>query len=91
MGRRLAFVLRDPGCILRCEFYLLQEDRAFVGMFYGIWHPTWVMFITIPVFYIIAEKIDRMTRTRDYAAIKNAYGKKDGKNPGHKGKDGFNR
>lgn len=64
---------------------------CFVGMFYGIWHPTWVMFITIPVFYIIAEKIDRMTRTRDYAAIKNAYGKKDGKNPGHKGKDGFNR
>ena len=64
---------------------------CFVGMFYGIWHPTWVMFISIPVFYIIAEKIDRMTRTRDYAAIKNAYGKKDGKNPGHKGKDGFNR
>ena len=64
---------------------------CFVGMFYGIWHPTWVMFISIPVFYIIAEKIDRMTRTRDYAAIKNAYGKKDGKNPSHKGKDGFNR
>ena len=64
---------------------------CFVGMFYGIWHPTWVMFISIPVFYIIAEKIDRMTRTRDYAAIKNAYGKKDGKIPGHKGKDGFNR
>ncbi|MBO4478830.1 MAG: helix-turn-helix transcriptional regulator [Clostridia bacterium] len=64
---------------------------CFVGMYCGIWHPTWVMFITIPVFYIIAEKIDRMIRTRDYAAIKNAYGKKDGKNPGHKGKDGFNR
>ena len=64
---------------------------CFVGMFYGIWHPTWVMFISIPVFYIIAEKIDRMTRTRDYAAIKNAYGRKDGKISGHKGKDGFNR
>ncbi len=64
---------------------------CFVGMFYGIWHPTWVMFITIPVFYIIAEKIDRVTRTRDYAVIQNAYRRKEGKIPGHKGKDGFNR
>ena len=62
---------------------------CFVGMYCGIWHPTWVMFITIPAFYIIAEKIDRVTRTRDYAAIQNAYGKKEGKFPGHKGKDGF--
>lgn len=24
----------------------------------GIWHPTWIIFITIPVFYIIAGTID---------------------------------
>lgn len=64
---------------------------GFVGMYFGIWHPTWVMFITIPIFYIIAERVDRVTRTRDYAAIQNAYGRKEGKIPGHKGKDGFDR
>lgn len=64
---------------------------GFVGMFYGIWHPTWIMFISIPIFYIVAEKVDRITRTRDYAAIQNAYGRKNGKDPGHKGQDGFRR
>ncbi len=26
-----------------------------VGMFEHIWHPTWIMFLTIPVYYIIAD------------------------------------
>ena len=60
---------------------------CFVGMFYGIWHPTWVMFLTIPVFYMIAERVDRMTRTRDYAVIEDAYDKKEGKGK-HWGKNG---
>lgn len=31
----------------------------FLGLAYpGIWHPTWVMFLTIPVYYTIAEVID---------------------------------
>lgn len=48
-----------------------------IGMIWGIWHPTWVMFITIPVYYIIADKVDRLTRTRDYEAIDDAMtGKK---------------
>ena len=47
-----------------------------IGMICGIWHPTWVMFITIPVFYIIADKVDRLTRTRDYEAIEDAMNKK---------------
>jgi len=28
------------------------------GMCYGRWHPEWVMFLTIPVYYIIAEAIE---------------------------------
>lgn len=28
-----------------------------IGMFMGIWHPTWIIFITIPIYYIIAELI----------------------------------
>lgn len=30
-----------------------------VGMIAGIWHPTWVAFITIPVFYIIANAFEK--------------------------------
>ena len=30
-----------------------------VGMLAGIWHPTWVVFITIPVFYIIANAFEK--------------------------------
>ena len=78
------FALLNYPCIVVAVY-------CFVGMFCGIWHPTWVMFITIPAFYIIAEKIDRATRTRDYAAIQNAYGRKDGKISGHRGKDGCDR
>ncbi len=28
-----------------------------VGMFMSIWHPTWIMFLTIPVYYIIADSL----------------------------------
>ena len=30
-----------------------------VGSIAGVWHPTWVIFITIPVFYIIANAFDK--------------------------------
>ena len=43
-----------------------------LGMIRGLWHPTWVIFITIPIYYIAAERIDRATRTRDQAAIEDA-------------------
>jgi len=43
-----------------------------LGMILGLWHPTWVMFISIPIYYIVAEKVDRLTRARDYGAIKDA-------------------
>ena len=35
-----------------------------VGLYLGIWHPTWVIFITIPVFYIIFGQVDKATRKR---------------------------
>ncbi|MDE5984704.1 MAG: helix-turn-helix domain-containing protein [Eubacterium sp.] len=28
-----------------------------VGMFMSIWHPTWIMFLTIPIYYIIADAL----------------------------------
>ena len=43
-----------------------------VGMIFGVWHPTWIMFVSIPIFYIVAGKIDRVTRSWDYEAIEDA-------------------
>ena len=31
----------------------------FLGMQYGYWHPHWILFVTIPVFYVIVEPIDK--------------------------------
>ena len=29
------------------------------GMIYGIWHPLWIVFLTVPIFDIIADSIDK--------------------------------
>ena len=31
----------------------------FEGLIYGVWHPTWVVFLTIPIYYSIAGYIVR--------------------------------
>ncbi len=31
----------------------------FLGMHEGLWHPTWIIFITVPLFYIPANLIDK--------------------------------
>ena len=31
----------------------------FIGMKYGLWHPYWVLFISIPVYYLITDPIDK--------------------------------
>ena len=28
-------------------------------MQFSLWHPLWILFITIPLFYIIADPIDK--------------------------------
>ena len=38
----------------------------------GLWHPLWVIFITIPVFYAIASPIDKLRRSDDFEAIEDA-------------------
>lgn len=30
-----------------------------IGMFFYIWHPTWVLFLTIPLFYIFADWVKK--------------------------------
>ena len=34
------------------------------GMCYGRWHPEWVMFLTVPVYYGIAEAIEKLKKRR---------------------------
>ncbi|MDE5963968.1 MAG: hypothetical protein K2G65_01035, partial [Eubacterium sp.] len=36
-----------------------------VGMFEKIWHPTWIMFLTIPVYYIISDFIKPSKKPKD--------------------------
>jgi len=35
-----------------------------IGMFIGMWHPTWVLFLTIPVYYTIFGPIDAANTKR---------------------------
>lgn len=34
-----------------------------IGMFMSIWHPTWIMFLTIPIYYIIADAVRQKNKT----------------------------
>lgn len=36
-----------------------------VGLFEKIWHPTWIMFLTIPVYYIIADFIKPVHKKKE--------------------------
>ena len=45
-----------------CDFlYPVFVTFAFltIGMVFDLWHPTWILFITIPVYYTIFGTIDR--------------------------------
>ena len=37
---------------------LITAIYCFLGMQYSLWHPYWFLFISIPVYYIIADKMD---------------------------------
>ena len=33
-----------------------------VAKIYSLWHPLWVIFLTIPVYYAVGELVDRIKR-----------------------------
>lgn len=37
-----------------------------VGLFFHIWHPTWVLFLTIPAFYAICNYVNRNRQQKAY-------------------------
>ncbi len=43
---------------------LVTAIYCFIGIFYGLWHPYWFLFILIPLFYIIAEGIDKIIHNK---------------------------
>lgn len=45
-----------------CEFIfplLITGIYCFIGMFTGLWHPYWFLFLLIPVYYIVFSPIDK--------------------------------
>ena len=37
-----------------------------LGLFLGLWHPTWVIFITIPIYYTIFGTIEKARHDREH-------------------------
>lgn len=60
-----------------CEIFYKRKITAFCypfavaaaycgfAMYYNLWHPLWLLFITIPLFYIIFEPIDKIIAKDD--------------------------
>lgn len=35
-----------------------------IGYVYNLWHPLWIIFLTIPVYYILANLVDKIIRKK---------------------------
>ena len=40
---------------------LITAIYLFIGMYFKAWHPYWLLFLSIPIYYLIAEAIDKNT------------------------------
>ena len=38
---------------------LITAIYCFLGMYLGYWHPYWVLFLSIPVYYIVMDPVDK--------------------------------
>ena len=45
-------------------------------MIFGVWHPTWILFLAVPIFYAAAGIADKASRANDYEAIDDAFDEK---------------
>ena len=59
-------VCRRRHCFLRAFPYTLLVAIAFLcmGCIWGLWHPGWILFLTIPIYYAMVKPIDRAYRRR---------------------------
>lgn len=58
---------------LRCHSFtkfafpvLVAGLYVLFGMLYGAWHPEWVIFLSIPLYYSIFKPIDKLIRNHDF-------------------------
>ena len=38
---------------------LITAIYLFIGMYFKAWHPYWLLFLSIPIYYLITEAIDK--------------------------------
>lgn len=57
---------RRRHCFLRAFPYTILIAIAFLcmGCIWGLWHPGWILFLTIPMYYAIVKPIDRAYRRK---------------------------
>lgn len=57
---------RRRHCFLRAFPYTILMVIAFLcmGCIWGLWHPGWILFLTIPMYYAMVKPIDRAYRRR---------------------------
>lgn len=57
---------RRRHCFLFAFPYIVLVAIAFLcmGCIWGLWHPGWILFLTIPMYYAIVKPIDRAYRRR---------------------------
>lgn len=57
---------RRRHCFLRAFPYTLLVAIAFLcmGCIWGLWHPGWILFLTIPIYYAMVKPIDRAYRCK---------------------------
>lgn len=57
---------RRRHCFLRAFPYTILMVIAFLcmGCIWGLWHPGWILFLTIPMYYAIVKPIDRAYRRK---------------------------
>lgn len=49
---------------------LVSGLYLYFSLFYGIWHPLWVIFLSIPIYYIIAGFVDHKEKTTFSSDVK---------------------
>lgn len=58
-----AIVTKNPTSF--CYPVLMVFLYLGIGFAFGIWHPTWILFVTIPLFYVICDSIKKINAEKN--------------------------
>ncbi len=58
-----AIVTKNPSSF--CYPVLVVFLYLALGFVFGIWHPTWILFVTIPLFYVICDSIKKINAEKN--------------------------